>query len=431
MPTIKFRSLHALAALAALGWLTLLLGGCGGGADRTKAQLRLVDASTGYSALDLVVHGQVRQGGVAYAANAGYVAIDPGNADTTLNSAGSPTALLTFTPALAKNRHYTLLAYGNAGALAQVLLDEDVAAPADGKTLLRVVNGAPDAGNLDVYLTGSGDDLAAAVPVLGGASATPSGWLTVNSATWRLRVTAAGSKTDLRLDLAALLLSSKQVATLVLTPGRGGVLVNALLVTQQGDVTRLDNTQARVRVAAGASGGGAVSASLGGVTLMSGVGSPAVGLYALVPAGPASAALGVNGNSAPVTSLSLAAGGDYTLLVWGPPTAPRAGLIEDDNHLPNDGTQAKVRLLNGLADLGTPLALTVDFVPVADGVAAGTASGYGSVAASITASLSVTAAGLGTPLVGASNQTFVAGANYTVFTLGSAASPVGILRKDR
>ncbi|MDE2567028.1 MAG: DUF4397 domain-containing protein [Burkholderiales bacterium] len=422
---MTFRRLTALVALA------LLLAGCGGGTDRTKAQLRLVDASTGYAALDLVVHGQVRQGGVAYAADPGYVAVDPGNADTTINSAGSPTALLSFTPALSKNRHYTLLAWGNAGALNQVLLDEDVAAPAAGKSLLRIVNGAPDAGSLDVYLTGSGDALSASVPLLGGASATPSAWLTVDSSSSRLRVTAAGSKTDLRLDLAGLTLASQQVATLVLTPGRGGVLVNALLVTQQGGVTRLDNTQARVRVAAGASAGGAVSASLGGVPLISGVGSPAVGLYALVAAGSESAALAVNGVSVPVTTLTLAAGGDYTLLVYGPPSAPQASLIEDDNRLPTDSTQAKVRLVNGLADLGTPLALTVDFVPVADGVAAGTASSYGSVPPSTTASLSVTAAGLASPVVSAGTQTFVAGANYTVFAVGSAASAVGVLRRDR
>ena len=38
----------------------------------------------------------------------------------------------------------------------------------------------------------------------------------------------------------------------MLTPGSGGVLVNALLITQEGSIARLDNSQARVRVAAAA-----------------------------------------------------------------------------------------------------------------------------------------------------------------------------------
>ena len=42
-------------------------------------------------------------------------------------------------------------------------------APASGRTLLRVVNAAADAGALDVYLTGSDEPLSSAVPVLAGA----------------------------------------------------------------------------------------------------------------------------------------------------------------------------------------------------------------------------------------------------------------------
>ena len=47
---------------ALLACAALLLAGCGGGADRTKAQVRLVNASSGYPALDLVVADQLRQG---------------------------------------------------------------------------------------------------------------------------------------------------------------------------------------------------------------------------------------------------------------------------------------------------------------------------------------------------------------------------------
>jgi hypothetical protein len=418
------------AALACV--LLLLLGACGGGTDRTKAQVRLVNASTGYTALDLNVASTLVQGQVTYGNTASYVAVDPGNDASTINSSGSATALLSFTPTLSKGDHYSLLAFGNAGKLSQLQLDEDVGAPATNYASLRVVNGASDAGSVDIYLTGSTDALSASVPVLSGASVgTLGSAFPVASGTWRLRVTAAGSKSDVRLDISGVVLANQQIASLVLTPGVGGVLVNALLITQQGSILPLNGTQARLRVAAGVAGGGAVSASVGGTAVLSGVGSPAVTNYVLVPAGTPSAVLSVNGNPLATNSLTLTAGGDYTLLFYGPLSAPAASLIADDNHLPSDATQAQVRLVNGIANLSTPLALTVNYVPLAQSVSVGTASAYAFQPPSTTAAFSITTSGVALPPLGASTQTFLADANYTIFAVGDVSSPVAILSQDR
>lgn len=418
--------------IAALAAAVLLLGACGGGDDRTKAKLRLVNASSGYAELALNVDGQLRQGDVGYGQTASYVEVDPNKAASTLTRPGSATALLSFTPALTKGRHYTLLAYGAQGALKQLQLDDDAAAPDSGKTQLRVVNAAPDAGALDVYITGGDDLLSASVPVQSGAAVGAVGpWFTVDSATWRLRITAAGSKTDLRLDLPALAAASKQVATLVLTPGRGGVLVSALLLQQQGDIARHDTTQARVRVAAGVTAGGAVSASVAGRTLLTNTASPVVGVYTLLPSGAQGVAVAVDGTALPASTADLAAGADYTLLVHGTAAAPLVSWIEDDNHLPTDLSQARLRLVNGVAGLATPLAMTADLVPVADSVAAGSGSAYAALASTTTAELSVTAPGVAAPLFSAVDQILLPGANYTVFVLGDAAAAAGTLRKDR
>lgn len=423
---MSFRWIAAWTAAA------LLLAACGGGADRTKAQLRLVLASDAYTALDLRVDGAVRQGAVAYGGSAAYVEVDPGKAQTEITRAGSATPLLAFTPALSENRHFTLLAFGAEGALRQLLLDDNQRDPDAGRALLRVVNAAPDAGALDVYLTGADDPLALAVPVQSradyGAAGSP---LTVNSATWRLRVTAAGSKADLRLDLSGIVLGNRELVTLVLTPGRGGVLMNALLLTQRGGIARRDTTQARVRVAAGMADSGAVSATVGEQVLAASVGSPAVGLYALLPSGTQPVTLAVNGTALGAAPVTLAAGADYTLLLRGTPAAPQAHWIEDDNRRPADSGSVRLRLVNGTAGLDVPLSMTADFVPVADGVAAGAASGYASLTATATAQLSVTAAGRPTPLFRAIDQRLEADAVYTVFLVGEPATAVGILRKDR
>jgi hypothetical protein len=425
--SLAFKVQTALVVAAAVA-----LTACGGGADRTKARVRLVNATSAYPSLDLGVDGSTRQSNVAYAGTAGYVDVDPGKTDSTLSQPTSAAALLSFKPDLSKDKYYSVLAYGTLGALKQVLLDDNAAAPDNNKTLLRVVNAAPDAGALDVYLTGTDDLLSSAVPVYSKAELGAVGpWLTLNSGTWRLRVTANSSKTDLRLNVASQVLSSKQLLTLVLTPSRGGVLVNALVLSQQAEIQQQDNNQARVRVVAGVSEGAGVSAGLGTTSLLSNFSSPAVSAYGLVNASAQNVTIAVAGKDLAATSFAPKAGADYTLLVRGTPLAAQSDWIEDDNRVAADSTQARLRLVNSLAGSGAPLSLTVDLVPVASGVLPGTASAsYGNVAATTTARLSVTSPGR-QPLFMAVDQSFVAGANYTVFVMGSVDAPAGTLRKDR
>ncbi len=408
-----------------------LLAACGGGADRTKAQVRLVNASSGYAQLDWRVDDQLRQGAVAYGETASYAEADPGKTNTLLR-AGSGTALLSFNPAVSERKHYTLLAYGPQGSLKQLLLDDEAGAPADNRSLLRVVNAAPDAGALDVYLTGSADTLAESVPVQAGAAVDAvGGWLTVNSGSYRLRVTATGSKTDLRLDVPAVALASKQIVTLVLSPASGGVLVKGLLLTQQAGIVAMVPTQASVRVVAGLADVGSVNLRVGGAAVLSNVTAPAVTPYTLVPAGEQAVVVSVNGAAQPGSSFTLTAGADYTLLVYGPAAAALSSWVADDNNLPSDRTRAKLRLVNAVEGLSGPLSLSADFAPVADGVLAGAASAYGGIDATTTARLSVSAVGTAAPLFSAIDQIFVASGNYSVFLVGNAASPVGIVRKDR
>ncbi len=416
---------------AALALAATLLVACGGGADRTKAQVRLVNASSGYTGLDLRVDNELRQGGVSYGNSAAYVEADPGKTFT-LHNAGSGTSLLNFTPSVSAKRHYTVLAYGGLGALKQLVLDDNAGAPDNNRALLRVVNAAPDAGAVDVYLTGTDDALSASVPQQAAAAVDSVGeWLTVNSGSYRLRITAAGSKTDLRLDVPALALDSRQVATLVISPTAGGVLVQGLLLRQQGALTALAPTQARVRVASGLSDAGIASLRVAGTALFANVTAPAVTGYTLVPAGEQAVVVGVSGATLPSETRTLAVGADYTVLVYGSPAAPAVAWLRDDNTLPSDRARAKMRLVNGVVGLGGNLSLSADFSPVADDVAPGAASPYDLVDATTTGRLSITAAGVAQPLFDAVDQTFAAASNYTVFLVGSPSAPVGIVRKDR
>jgi hypothetical protein len=412
--------------------LTLTLAACGGGEDRTKAQVRLVNASTAHVSLDLVVDDVRVRSAVTYGNSADYAGVDPKQTATRITRAGATDALFSITPTLNKGDHYSLVAYENSGALRAVLLDDNVAEPDSGKTAVRVLNGAPQAGTLDVYLTTEDALLTDAGAVHAGAAAgTPTDLVPVDAATWRLRVTAADDKDDLRLDISGIVLANRKTVTLVITPGVGGVLVNALLLTQQGAITPLAGAQARVRAVAAVTDSGAVAAEVGGATLMNGTGSPAVGSYKLVPAGAASASVSVNDVRVTVPAADLTAGTDHSLLVWGPLATPSVSWIADDNRPPTVATQVKLRLVNGVAALPGALALTANFTPVADGVAAGRASTPLQLLVSNPASLSVTAVGVGTPLFSAIDQTLAAGAVYTLFVVGDADAATGILRQDR
>ncbi len=459
MPTATRRPNRRPMRRLPLGWALLLLAAvvlpllhaCGGAAntDRNQAQIRLVNATnetTGYPQLALRLDDQQRQGQVAYGENAVYAEVDDGSPTLTITTQASSTALLTTTPALAKGRYYTSLALGTAGALRQLLLDDNQAEPEANRSLLRVVNASPDSGALDIYLTGAAEELSSAVPVHSGAAyGTVGSWVTVGATGWRLRVTAANSKTDVRLDVPNLTLGSRQIGTLVLTPGRGGVLTNALYLTQRGSITRLDNTQARVRVVSGLDDAGPVTVNvLGGTApLLNSAPSPAVSLYSLISAVNPVVTATQGAGAVPVSGPAVTAGADMTLLLRGSANtaaqqagaSPPSGVwLVDENRAPRDATQARVRLVNVLAEATERVALSADFQPLAGNVGAAAASPYAETAAGATVVLRVTREGSSTPLFTSGELNLVAGGTYSVFIVGSVNAPlgaVGIVRRDR
>ncbi len=420
---LNLRTCLALALSMAVG-----LAACGGGADRTKAHVRLVNASSGYGSLSLTIDGSTVASGVVAGSSADYADASRGTQDLDIYSPGSATVLATRSASLGKDSYYTLLAYGRAGALATQLLDDSQSTPSSGKTLVRVINTAGDAGSLDVYLTGVGDDLSQAAPLQSAAAyGVLGGFVTINSGTWRLRVTAAGNADDLRLDVSGLSFDSGGVKTLVVTPGRNGLLVNALVLSQQGGVAAAANVQARVRVAAGVGSSGLVTASVGGATLISSAASPALSDYQRVSAGTSAPVVTVNGAAVTTASATLLAGGDYTLVVYGAPGAAGAAVVADDNSLPGDAAKAKLRLVNGAAG---SLTLKVGLVVKASGVGVGAASDYTAADATTTGSLQVSSSD-GLLNYAGNDLTLSANSVYTLFLLGGPSVPVGQLTKDR
>jgi hypothetical protein len=413
-----------------------LVAGCGSGSSSSgTANVRLLNATAGYGSLDLALDTVVANKAVLSGAVGSYASASTSGVSTVVSVTGSTSALSTATRTLSKDTHYTLIAYGSSGALKTALIQEDVAAAAANVTSLQVLNLAPDAGAVDVYLTGNNDAIDSATAMatnIGTGSSLP--YTSVTAGTYRLRVTGAGSKTDLRLDVQGLVLTSTQVASLVLTEGAGGVLVNSVLLVQQGAATgtTLANSQARVRVIAAVSNGAIVTANVAGSAVATGVTAPNIGAYTQVAASTgAPVVLSVNNVQVPVANQLLLNAGDYTMLVWGDAAAPQVTLLADDNRFPTVTGNANVRLINASSGAATSLTMKVDFSVVAQSVGQGQASAYTNVPASTTSRLDVTSA-TGTPAAYTTSPvTFVAKGLYTFYVLGDSAAPLQDFRKER
>lgn len=437
---MTFISLRRAARLLLPALLAAMLAACGGDDDDGEASVRLVNATADAASLDLTVENDDDDadearftGDVARDAQSDYQTLADGTYTLRVKRAGASSSLAVAVSTLEKDQRYTLFAYGREGnyRLYTALDDEDE--PSSGKARVRVFNAAADAGTVDVYLTNAHDSLADALATASNVAGQTLGtYGTVDQGTYRIRVTGVNDRDDIRLDVPAIELADRARVTIVLQPGPGGVLVNALVSQYQGELSAWKNTHARVRLVAGASGNAAVTAAVGDTPLNNALRSPSVGSYALVPAGTAAASIEIN-NAALAFSgqVTLAAGGDYTLAVYGDAAAPVWRLIADDNRPPASNERAKMRLLHMAAGADTNLTLLKDYLGIANDVAYGNASTYAEVASSASSRVEVTSPLSAVPLFLNDEVPLSGRGVFTVFMLGGAASPTGILRRER
>ncbi|MFO1339589.1 MAG: DUF4397 domain-containing protein [Burkholderiaceae bacterium] len=432
--TMRFNKRHLLGLLAALplAWLAA----CGGGDNGNDATLRLVNASAGYASLDLYVAETKEISAVGFGTGSDYASVKSGDSvENVLTSAGSTTELLNQTRPLSSGKKYTILAYGWEGALKSVIFTDDESAADSGKTKVGIYNGAVGAGSVDIYLTGEDETLESSEPIhsaVAESTSGSSGYVSVTSGTYRLRVTAAGSTDDVRLDVSGVTLNSAEVLTLVTTPGSGGVLVNAIGVVQSGAVTSYLNTKARVRVVPAVAGSAQVSVTAGSTTLITAAQSPSIGLYKLVPAGATTLHTVVSGTTLADTPVTLAAGADMTVLVYGTSAATAAvNPIADDNRLPTTASRFKLRLIHAAPSKDTEqLSMLLNSSIVIDSLSAGQASPFSTQTTVTGALLEVSSPSAG-PFYTRNDTDFTSGGVYTLFIFDYPSGTNGVLTNAR
>lgn len=222
--------------------------GDGDGSGGT-GNLRLVNASrTGF--LDLVESSTALTSSVPLSGAGTYLSIKRGTRTLAVRESGTTATLVSANVTVGRDDHQALVVYQSAGGSFQTsVLAEDEAAPAANSAKLRVFNTAQaDAGNVDVYAVAATSSCAdvsgsAQVPTIASVGTAPSGYVPLATATaaYRLCVTGAGVRGNLRLDIPALTLTNQRIVTLVLTRTPAATL-QALTIDQQGAVVAITGT---------------------------------------------------------------------------------------------------------------------------------------------------------------------------------------------
>lgn len=431
--------------LWALIFVASLLSACGGGSSSsssstTYGQLRLIN-STGASLSMTALSTSATTGttattvisSLASAAASSYYSL---KTDTyTVDVATTDGSLVSYTRSvtLSASTNYTTIAYKRKGAIGTFTFTDNQSTPSSGYASLRIANASQDAGSLDVYVVSPGTtSLTDLSPTFSGtAYSSTSAEQAIAAGTYDIIVTGNGNRSSVRLTLSSVTLSSGGIITLALTGTTGGTLVDGALITQGGSVQFAPTTSARVRVVAAFPANGNVNSSVAttvGSTALKTLASPSLGTYTLIPGGVSSYSVSVDGTA--VTGLptaTFANGGDYTLLVYGSATTPLVAAITDDNRLPDTG--ANMRLVNAAVS-NSGLTLIDNYATVNDDVQYGVASSYAPVSAS-SSLIQVTSPYAGFPSYSSSGISIVSGGVYTMFVLGTAATPIEVLSKDR
>jgi hypothetical protein len=408
--------------------------------NTATANIRVLNVTSGYDALDVYTSSEGSDAdtqlfaAIARGSATSYAALKADTYTFKFRKSGAAGNLLSLTSTLAEDKHATYVAYGSSGRFGVFAVDEETELASSSYTKLQVFNGTA-ADNLDVYLTGTADALTDVSPAISAVAAgTSSGFTTIRSGSYRLRITAAGSKVDVRLDVPSMTANSTGVMSLVLTESAGGVLVSAVLLPQQGAPVKYDNNTVRLRGATGLTAGALATINVAGTEIVTrrSARSFIADSYTTLASGTVPVVVYVDNVAVVSGTVTLDAGTDYTLLAWdGGGGAMQIALIADDNHA-SATHRAKLRLLDGMSGVAVPLTLAVGYSPIAEYIEAGTASASSELPAGTDNRLDISNAQTLAPLLARESVTLLADGVYTFFVAGGGSSALtGTLRKDR
>jgi hypothetical protein len=167
----------------------------------TPTALRVVHAVADAPALSVVANGASATPlvpTISYEASSGYLALTPDAYDLALTPASNTSDVLASQSAqLWAGTSHTLYAFGPLASISAYVTHDDTRRYAT-QAKLRVIQGAPTAGAVDVYLTAAGTGIASVAPTYAAMPlGSDTGFVSYVAGSYDLTITAAGSKTPL------------------------------------------------------------------------------------------------------------------------------------------------------------------------------------------------------------------------------------------
>ena len=204
---------------------TLITTSCGTTSTQsTSAQMRILHLSPGEPNLDLLIDNTAVSTGIAYGAPTAFITVASGNRDLKVKQSNTSNTLYDILkePFVA-NTTYTYLIVGNApNSVGQKLIDDHTNADS-GKFKIRVVNGSPDSGPVDVYILTPGmkdcvsSPVTAIKPTIAGlASAGESTYQSLPSGAYEIAIAGQGVTDKCLLPIVQQSFSNTQNRTFVL-----------------------------------------------------------------------------------------------------------------------------------------------------------------------------------------------------------------------
>ncbi len=169
----------------------------------------------------LLDNNKINQTALSFPNNTGYLQIPSGTRNFKVNVAGTTTTVINADLPIEKDKSQTLFAIDSVSILSTLLLNDDLTAPAMGKSHVRFVHLSPDAPAVDIALVG-GAVVFPNVAFKGNTAFTP-----LDAGTYNLEVRVAGTST-VALTLPPITVENGRIYTVFAKGFLGGSGTQAL-----------------------------------------------------------------------------------------------------------------------------------------------------------------------------------------------------------
>ena len=214
----RLRAFPLLASLA----VALPLAACGDDDETTAppaapARVKIVHAVGDAPAVDVRIDDAATPAvsNLAFrASTATYAEIPSGERRLRVSPTGTQTAVIDARATFAPGLDYTVIATGRVAnaSLQPLVLVASNTAPTAGQIRVRVVHAAATVGNVDVYVSAPGAPLPATATLTNVPFRGSSGYLSVPAGTYQVRVTPAGNRNVVAIDVTTIPLPAGLVA---------------------------------------------------------------------------------------------------------------------------------------------------------------------------------------------------------------------------